>query len=107
MNSTRHSSLTRKTLLIRLRAAVDEELAVSDEVLHGLNNITLNGHFLALVYELSIAKPRIGFCQNASESFSLFLLPPAFARPFGSHILPRQRFSFFSPPSSLQQTHAY
>ena len=33
-----------QTLLIRLSATVQEELAVSDEVLHRLNNISLNGH---------------------------------------------------------------
>ena len=44
MNSIRYPQKARPTLLIRLRALVHEELAVSDEVLHGLNNIGLNGH---------------------------------------------------------------
>ena len=33
-----------RTLLVGLRATVQEELAVSDEVLHRLNNISFDGH---------------------------------------------------------------
>lgn len=93
----------RKTLLIRLRATIDEELAISDEVLHGLNNITLNGHFLALVCELFIAKPRIGLCQNESKSFSFSLFSTAFPLSIRLYILPVSIVIILLPSSFLQQ----
>lgn len=48
MNSTVESTVSQQTLLIRFRATVQEELAVSDKVFHGLNDIGFNGHYQAL-----------------------------------------------------------
>ena len=44
MNSTNYKVQQPLTLAIRLSATVQQEFAVSHEVLHGLNNIGLQGH---------------------------------------------------------------
>ena len=104
MNSIRYPQKARPTLLIRLRALVHEELAVSDEVLHGLNNIGLNGHVKALVCDFLTTETVFGFGLNVSLSFPERSVPSLFDALLG-HLFSLKQLSLCNPV--LQETHSY